>query len=74
MRILLVEDETNLAKAIVQGLTKKGYAVEIIIPTDDIQTFYNEVCNKYRNNIVEPLEKRFSKFDFRITARLPYDI
>lgn len=30
MRILLVEDEENLAKALVQGLTKKGYAVDYI--------------------------------------------
>lgn len=31
MRILLVEDEEKLAKAIVQGLTKKGYAVDYIL-------------------------------------------
>ncbi len=30
MRILLVEDEENLAKALVQGLSKKGYAVDAI--------------------------------------------
>ncbi|MEQ1500053.1 MAG: response regulator transcription factor [Parcubacteria group bacterium] len=30
MRILLVEDEENLAKALVQGLSKKGYAVDYI--------------------------------------------
>lgn len=31
MRILLVEDEEKLAKAVVQGLTKKGYAVDYIL-------------------------------------------
>lgn len=30
MRILLVEDEEKLAKAVVQGLTKKGYAVDFV--------------------------------------------
>ncbi len=30
MRILLVEDEENLAKALVLGLSKKGYAVDYI--------------------------------------------
>lgn len=34
MRILLVEDEVNLAKALVQGLTKKGYAVDTIADGD----------------------------------------
>ena len=31
MRILLVEDEENLAKALVTGLSKKGYAVDYIM-------------------------------------------
>ncbi len=31
MRILLVEDEEKLAKAVVQGLTRKGYAVDYIL-------------------------------------------
>lgn len=31
MRILLVEDEEKLAKAVVAGLTKKGYAVDYIL-------------------------------------------
>ncbi len=31
MRILLVEDEEKLAKAVVLGLTKKGYAVDYIL-------------------------------------------
>ncbi|MES2213647.1 MAG: response regulator transcription factor [Patescibacteria group bacterium] len=30
MRIILVEDEKNLATALAQGLTQKGYAVDII--------------------------------------------
>jgi DNA-binding response OmpR family regulator len=34
MRILLVEDEEKLAKAIVRGLTKKGYAVDYITQGD----------------------------------------
>ncbi len=34
MRILLVEDEENLAKALVQGLSKKGYAVDYITDGD----------------------------------------
>ncbi len=34
MRILLVEDEENLAKALVTGLTKKGYAVDYIVDGD----------------------------------------
>lgn len=34
MRILLVEDEEKLAKALVQGLSKKGYAVDFITDGD----------------------------------------
>ncbi len=34
MRILLVEDEEKLAKALVQGLSKKGYAVDSILDGD----------------------------------------
>jgi hypothetical protein len=47
--------------------TKRGYGVEIIIPHDDINTLYETVTKKYKNLVVEPLVKRFSKFDFRIT-------
>ncbi len=34
MRILLVEDEEKLAKALVQGLSKKGFAVDSIMDGD----------------------------------------
>ena len=46
--------------------TKRGYAVEIIIPIDDIKKFYKIVSRKYNSNIVEPLKLRFDKPDFRM--------
>ncbi len=46
--------------------TKRGYAVEIVIPDDDIKGLYKRVYKKYKNLVVEPLKKRFSRLDFRM--------
>ena len=48
--------------------TKRGYAVEIAIPVDDIDSFYKEIVKKIgKDNIVKPLEtKRWGRKDFRI--------
>lgn len=46
--------------------TKRGYAVEIVIPLDDIKSIYKNVHKKYKKQIVEPLMKRFDRLDFRI--------
>ena len=46
--------------------TKRGYGVEIVIPLDDIKELYRKVEKKYKNQIVEPLMKRFDKLDFRM--------
>jgi len=46
--------------------TKRGYGVEVIIPLDDIQPFYEKVSAEYKEQIVGPLEKRFDKLDFRM--------
>lgn len=45
--------------------TKRGYAVEIIIPVDDIESFFEEVKTKVK--LVQPLTlKRWGKRDFRV--------
>lgn len=46
--------------------TKRGYAVEIVLPHDSIKELYKKISKKYKNLIVEPLEKRFDKLDFRM--------
>lgn len=46
--------------------TKRGYAVEIAIPLDDIEELYRKVEQKYKEQIVEPLMKRYDKLDFRM--------
>ncbi|MEK7597127.1 MAG: hypothetical protein AAB441_00600 [Patescibacteria group bacterium] len=46
--------------------TKRGYAVEIVIPCDDIEGLHEKIQQKYKNQIVEPLIKRFNKLDFRM--------
>lgn len=46
--------------------TKRGYGVEIIIPLDDIEEFYKNVEQKYKKQIIEPLQKRYDKLDFRM--------
>ncbi len=46
--------------------TKRGYAVEIVIPLDDIKGLYSIIESKYKDQIVEPLMKRFDKLDFRM--------
>lgn len=46
--------------------TSRGYAVEIVIPCDDIKLIYEKVEQNYKENIVEPLMKRFDKLDFRM--------
>jgi len=47
------------------GKTKKGYAVEIIIPIDGIKQFYKKI--KKFVKVVEPLKfKRWGRWDFRI--------
>ncbi len=47
--------------------TKRGYAVEIIIPLDDIKNFYKKIQERHGDKIVGPLKKRFDKLDFRMT-------
>ena len=45
--------------------TKRGYAVEIVIPQDDIDTFYNLVKDKVK--VVQSLKlKWWGKRDFRV--------
>ncbi len=45
--------------------TKRGYAVEIVIPIDNIKRFYDSVKDKVK--IVQPLIlKRWGKKDFRV--------
>ena len=46
--------------------TQRGYGVEVIIPHDDIKSLYAKVSEKYHDQIVEPLEVRFGKLDFRM--------
>jgi len=46
--------------------SKRGYAVEIIIPVDGVEDFYKQVSQKYPKQIVQPLEKRFAFPDFRM--------
>jgi len=46
--------------------SKRGYAVEIIIPIDGIKDFYKQAQQKYPKNIVQPLEKKFAFPDFRM--------
>lgn len=46
--------------------TRRGYAVEIIIPIDGIETFYKRIHKKYKSKIFEPLRLRFTKLDFRM--------
>jgi catechol 2,3-dioxygenase-like lactoylglutathione lyase family enzyme len=46
--------------------TKRGYAVEVVIPSGNIKKLYAKVEKKYKNLIVAPLEKRFDKLDFRM--------
>lgn len=46
--------------------TKRGYAVEIIVPIDDIERYYKKISTKYKSKIVGQLEKRFDKLDFRM--------
>ncbi|PIU76360.1 hypothetical protein COX95_02690 [bacterium CG_4_10_14_0_2_um_filter_33_32] len=46
--------------------TNRGYAVEIVIPHDDISALYKKVFNKYKNLVVEPLQIRFDRLDFRM--------
>lgn len=46
--------------------TNRGYAVEIILPCDDIKKLYRKIDKKYKDQIVEPLMKRFDKLDFRM--------
>ena len=45
--------------------TKKGYAVEIIIPVENIVQYYNEIKNKVKV-VGELTEKRWGANDFRI--------
>jgi catechol 2,3-dioxygenase-like lactoylglutathione lyase family enzyme len=45
--------------------TKRGYAVEIIVPIDDIKKFYKKIKNFVK--VVEPLKlKKWGRWDFRI--------
>ncbi|MBI5135482.1 hypothetical protein HZA86_04605 [Candidatus Uhrbacteria bacterium] len=45
--------------------TKRGYAVEIVIPVDDVRALYDAVKDKM--NIITPLEKKhWGLWDFRV--------
>lgn len=45
--------------------TKRGYAVEIIIPIDDVKNFYKKV--KRSAKVIEPLNfEKWARWDFRI--------
>ena len=46
--------------------TKRGYAVEIVIPLDDIEGFYKKIYKKYKTKVVEPIRLHFHKQDFRM--------
>lgn len=46
--------------------TPRGYAVEIIIPIDDVEAFYKKVRIKHENSIVKPLHHIFTHKDFRM--------
>jgi uncharacterized glyoxalase superfamily protein PhnB len=47
--------------------TKRGYAVEMVIPVDEIEGFYEEVKKQAPKSIVEPLKLQpWGRRDFRI--------
>jgi hypothetical protein len=46
--------------------TVRSYAVEIIIPLDDIETFYAHFQETYPDRIVKPLNHKYSRWDFRM--------
>jgi len=46
--------------------TPRGYGVEVVIPVDGIEVFYQKVKEKYSNKIVRPLSKKYEKPDFRM--------
>ncbi len=46
--------------------TKRGYAMEIIIPVDDIKKLYKQVVKKHKDKTTRPLKKRFTRPDFRM--------
>ena len=46
--------------------TKRGYAVEIIIPILDINKFYEKVVSLYIDKITNPLTHKYMKPDFRM--------
>lgn len=46
--------------------TKRGYAVEIVIPVDDVKSFYKTVQELHKDMIVIPLTERFYYPDFRM--------
>ena len=47
--------------------TPRGYAVEIVIPVDDVKTFYDLVLKEHQDKIVKKLNKKYEKPDFRMT-------
>lgn len=47
--------------------SKRGYAVEIVLPIDNLQEFYRKVQKLFPKNIFQPPEKRFYFADFRMS-------
>jgi hypothetical protein len=60
----MVYDQTYFKRF--PSTTPRGYAVEIVILKDDIETFYKVYEQLYPDSIVEPIKKRFSHPDFRV--------
>ncbi len=46
--------------------SKRGYAVEVIIPVDNLKSLYEEVLKKYKEKITRPYNSKFEKPDFRM--------
>ena len=53
-------------------ITKRGYGVEVVLPVDHIENIWATVSKKHGNLIVEPLEKRFDRPDFRMIDPFGY--
>lgn len=46
--------------------TPCGYAVELIIPITNIDTYYQKICRSYQKHIVKKLSQEHSHSDFRM--------
>ncbi len=52
--------------------TPRGYGVEIVIPSDDIEALFKHVKQLYPDNIVAQLPGKYSHKDFRMTDPFGY--